>query len=90
MEEVPAYARTDLYKTNMALLRSYGYVVTDAVLNAADYGVAQSRRRHFTVAVRGSEGVELKGGENSRQSHRADVHQAQVGVRVQRRVRRRE
>lgn len=34
-------------------IRSYGYTVNDLLLNAADFGVAQSRKRMFLVCDRG-------------------------------------
>ena len=58
IENVPDMARSggrqhlDDFKTQLAGL---GYAVTEHLLNAADYGVPQNRRRIFVTALRGDE-----------------------------------
>ena len=44
--------RTDVVGTARKVLRDANYHVSDAVLNAADLGGAQTRKRHFLVATR--------------------------------------
>ena len=44
------YAKRKIY----SMLEKEGYVVESAILNASDYGVPQSRRRAFFVAVKGN------------------------------------
>ncbi|OKK06521.1 hypothetical protein AMK26_10960 [Streptomyces sp. CB03234] len=48
LEEVPAVA--PLFVHTASILRSIGYSVWTGVLNAADYGVPQTRRRAFLLA----------------------------------------
>lgn len=52
LENVPEIRRSfhGVVETAREALESAGYEVDDAVLNAADLGWAQSRRRHFLVA----------------------------------------
>ncbi|WP_108987208.1 DNA cytosine methyltransferase [Streptomyces coelicoflavus] len=48
LEEVPAVA--PLFAHTAGILREHGYSVWTGVLNAADYGVPQTRRRAFLLA----------------------------------------
>jgi DNA (cytosine-5)-methyltransferase 1 len=50
LENVPALAQDNRLKRFTTTLHSLGYVINAAVLNAADYGVAQRRRRFMLLA----------------------------------------
>jgi DNA (cytosine-5)-methyltransferase 1 len=52
MENVPGLARNRRFKELRCKLRKLGYRVNQDVLNAADYGVPQRRRRFILVAGR--------------------------------------
>nr|WP_254445026.1 DNA cytosine methyltransferase [Ruegeria arenilitoris] len=54
IENVPSInqAREDVVGITRKIFESRGYAVEDAVLNSADFGVAQTRSRHFLVASR--------------------------------------
>lgn len=52
MENVPGLARDRRSARLRGALRKLGYEVTDAVLDAADFGVPQRRRRYILVALR--------------------------------------
>ena len=52
LENVAGYRHYDAYKSILATLRECGYAVGEWVLNAADYGVPQTRRRLIVVASR--------------------------------------
>lgn len=56
IENVPTIqrAKENVVELSRSLLRSNGYQVEEIILNASDYGVAQSRRRHFLVASKSS------------------------------------
>lgn len=45
--------RYEVVESAKTLLTHGGYVVSDAVLSANDYGVGQRRRRHFLIAAKG-------------------------------------
>lgn len=49
--------RGETYQAFLAALRSLGYRVEDAVLNAADYGDPTTRRRLFIIARRGNKAI---------------------------------
>jgi DNA (cytosine-5)-methyltransferase 1 len=52
LENVPGLAKDSRFQIIRTRLRHLGYTVSYAVLNAADYGVPQSRRRLVMVASR--------------------------------------
>jgi DNA (cytosine-5)-methyltransferase 1 len=51
LENVPAYRHSQPYQEFEQYLISLGYTITKSVLNAADYGVPQTRVRFFAIAV---------------------------------------
>ena len=53
MENVPGLARNHRSARLRSILRKLGYRVTDDILNTADFGVPQRRRRYVLVALRG-------------------------------------
>jgi DNA (cytosine-5)-methyltransferase 1 len=53
LENVPGLAKNHRIKKVLASLRKMGYQPTHGVLNAADYGVPQRRRRFILIAGRG-------------------------------------
>lgn len=55
LENVRAYAKFDAYARIVAALRRLGYGMRAAILNAADYGVPQTRERLILRAVRGAD-----------------------------------
>jgi DNA (cytosine-5)-methyltransferase 1 len=57
IENVSTVLRDQLNVVEKAksILRGAGYSVADAVLRAEEFGVAQTRRRHFLVATKGRE-----------------------------------
>lgn len=58
-ENVPNFARFDdgkVLASVVAQLEGCGYQVRHDILNAADYGVPQARRRLFVVAIRDNDG----------------------------------
>jgi DNA (cytosine-5)-methyltransferase 1 len=59
VENVPEFARWVLYPHWRAMLEALGYTLTVMVVNAADVGVAQDRRRLFVVGRRGRAAVPL-------------------------------
>lgn len=52
IENVPEYLRWRLYPQWKACLETLGYTVSETILDAADLGVPQHRRRVFIVGVR--------------------------------------
>lgn len=63
VENVSGMARQNfmhLLDHQLRVFRSAGYKVDAAILNAADFGVAQERRRIFLVGMRGDLGVRFK------------------------------
>jgi DNA (cytosine-5)-methyltransferase 1 len=52
MENVPELLSSDEYKAFAALAEEHGYRVRGEVLNAADYGVPQRRRRAIVIGVK--------------------------------------
>lgn len=59
VENVPAFRKWRLYPTWLQALRTLGYHLTELVVNAAQHGVPQRRRRLFVVGLRHQRGVEL-------------------------------
>lgn len=60
VENVPEYARWQLYPAWCAAMTALGYALAPMILDAADHGVAQHRRRLFVVGTRSKHPVELK------------------------------
>lgn len=60
VENVPAFAGWSLYPAWCAALQALGYALAPMVLDAADHGVPQHRRRLFVVATRSRHPIELK------------------------------
>jgi DNA (cytosine-5)-methyltransferase 1 len=52
LENVQAYGKSKAFNIILEMLYSQGYWVNYQVLNAADFGVAQSRRRLILIAVK--------------------------------------
>lgn len=50
LENAPAYQHSKVFKTILTELKALGYTVTFKVLNAKNYGVAQSRKRLIMIA----------------------------------------
>ena len=61
LENVPGLARHDLFRMFVDGLEAMGFGVTDTVLNAADFGTAQRRRRLVLVAGLDSQPVLMQG-----------------------------
>lgn len=59
VENVPEFAQWALYPAWCAALHALGYALAPMVLDAADHGVAQHRRRLFIVATRSRHPLEL-------------------------------
>lgn len=68
VENVPDFARWPLYPAWCHALALLGYALTETVIDAADCGVPQERRRLFIVGVRGRVGFDLP---RPREAHRA-------------------
>lgn len=68
IENVPEFASWQLYQAWCAAMHSLGYALAPMVLDAADHGVAQHRRRLIIVATRSNHPIELQ---LPRRSHRA-------------------
>lgn len=60
VENVPEFARWQLYPAWCAAMNALGYALAPMVLDAADHGVAQHRRRLFIVGTRSKHPIELK------------------------------
>ncbi|MFT4088971.1 MAG: DNA cytosine methyltransferase [Gordonia sp. (in: high G+C Gram-positive bacteria)] len=59
VENVPEFADWRLYRWWLDGLRGLGYDITELLLDAADFGHAQHRRRLFIVAERGGAQMDL-------------------------------
>lgn len=68
VENVPEFADWTLWPAWCAAMHALGYALAPMVLDAADHGVAQHRRRLFVVATRSRHPVELS---LPRRPHRA-------------------
>lgn len=60
VENVPEFGQWTLYRAWCAALDALGYALSPLVLDAADHGVPQHRRRLFVVATRSRHPIELK------------------------------
>lgn len=60
VENVPEFAAWTLYQAWCAAMHALGYALAPMVLDAADHGVPQHRRRLFIVATRSKHPVELR------------------------------
>lgn len=60
VENVPEFAKWTLYPAWCAAMHALGYALSPMVLDAADHGVAQHRRRLFIVGTRSRHPVDLK------------------------------
>lgn len=60
VENVPAYASWVLYPAWCAAMHALGYALAPMVLDAADSGVPQHRRRLFVVATRSKHPIQLR------------------------------
>jgi len=54
LENVPAYQNSESWYLLEQALKGEGYLIVSAVIDAADYGVPQSRKRFIVKAARGS------------------------------------
>jgi DNA (cytosine-5)-methyltransferase 1 len=59
VENVPDFARWTLYPAWCAAMSALGYALVPMVLDAADSGVAQHRRRLFVVATRSKHPIQI-------------------------------
>lgn len=59
VENVPEFVQWTLYPAWCAAMHALGYALQPMVLDAADHGVPQNRRRLFVVATRSKHPVEL-------------------------------
>lgn len=59
VENVPEFAQWALYPAWCAAMNALGYALAPMILDAADHGVAQHRRRLFIVGTRSKHPVEL-------------------------------
>lgn len=60
VENVPEFAAWALYPAWCAAMHALGYALAPQIIDAADHGVAQSRRRLFIVGTRSSYPVALR------------------------------
>lgn len=60
VENVPHFAEWVLYEAWCAAMNALGYALSPMILDAADHGVAQHRRRLFIVGTRSKHPVELR------------------------------
>lgn len=60
IENVPEFARWVLWPAWTAAMHALGYALQPMVLDAADHGVAQHRRRLFVVATRSKHPLQLR------------------------------
>jgi DNA (cytosine-5)-methyltransferase 1 len=60
VENVPAFTAWTLYPAWCAAMHALGYSLAPMVINAADHGVPQDRRRLFIVATRSAHPITLR------------------------------
>lgn len=60
VENVPEFAKWALFPAWCSALGALGYALAPMILDAADHGVAQHRRRLFIVATRSKHPIELR------------------------------
>lgn len=60
IENVPEFAQWTLYPAWCAAMNALGYALQPMILDAADHGVPQNRRRLFIVATRSKHPIELR------------------------------
>ncbi|WP_119157460.1 DNA cytosine methyltransferase [Caldimonas tepidiphila] len=60
VENVPEFAQWALYPAWCAVMHALGYALQPIVVDAADHGVPQHRRRLFIVATRSQHPIELR------------------------------
>jgi len=60
VENVPEFIQWKLYPAWRQALESLGYAISENELNSAEFGVPQSRRRMFILAVRARHALKLK------------------------------
>lgn len=60
VENVPEFARWTLYPAWCSALDALGYAVSPMILDAADHGVPQHRRRLFVVGTRSKHPIDLR------------------------------
>lgn len=60
VENVPEFAQWQLYPAWCSAMQALGYALAPMVLDAADHGVPQHRRRLFVVATRSRQPVQLR------------------------------
>lgn len=72
VENVPEYSKWQLYPAWCAAMNALGYALSPMILDAADHGVAQHRRRLFIVGTRSKHPVQLN------LAQRAHVGAAQI------------
>ena len=64
VENVPGFKRWPLYNLWRQALEQLGYSVSEAVLDAADFGVPQERKRLFVVGTRNRKAPQLQAPQN--------------------------
>lgn len=60
VENVPEFARWALYPSWCSAMTALGYALSPMILDAADHGVAQHRRRLFIVGTRSKYPIEMR------------------------------
>ena len=70
----------DVFETLMNRLNEMGFSVQFAVLNAADFGVPQTRKRLFIVGMRGEAPPPLKSGTHSPKATLFDILQSESPI----------
>ena len=60
VENVPEFTRWSLYPAWCAAMHALGYALTPMIVDAADHGTPQHRKRLFIVAVRGKHPLDVR------------------------------